>query len=268
MTDDLTFDPGFAPSRPNPWPFRFWVAVTVVGAGFLLTDLVVSGGAGGLVIDWKLGPAFIAVLGGVWGARKACHRLAAAEAEDDRLAEAIQFDQEAQNARTHLRIDVPSGFIGQNQVRPVDHGAGDGGALLLASGQLGRTGGAAFAQADPADQLIDIAGVRGRVLSGHAERQGDIFAQGQMVEQPEVLKHHANSPAHPGQFPGVQPGRIVAKKHQLSGNWPVFQVKQLQQRGLSGTGGAGQKMKRSRRQPDRQVAKRSVAVIAEADLFE
>lgn len=88
MTDDRTFDPDFEPTKPNPWPFRFWVAVTLVGAGFLLTDLVVSGGAGGLVIDWKLGPAFIAVLGGVWGARKARHRLAATEAEDDRLAEA------------------------------------------------------------------------------------------------------------------------------------------------------------------------------------
>ena len=88
MTDDLILDPDFQPPKPNPWPFRFWVGVTLVAAGFLLTDLVVSGGAGGLVIDWKLGPAFIAVLGGIWGAHKSRHALAAANAEDDRLAEA------------------------------------------------------------------------------------------------------------------------------------------------------------------------------------
>ncbi len=87
MTDDLILDPDFQPTKPNPWPFRFWVGVTLVAAGFLLTDLVVSGGAGGLVIDWKLGPAFIAVLGGIWGARKSRHALAAASAEDDRLDE-------------------------------------------------------------------------------------------------------------------------------------------------------------------------------------
>ncbi len=80
-------DPDFQPTKPNPWPFRFWVGVTLVAAGFLLTDLVVSGGTGGLVIDWKVGPAFMAVLGGIWGARKSRHVLAAANAEDDRLAD-------------------------------------------------------------------------------------------------------------------------------------------------------------------------------------
>ncbi len=87
MPDDLIADSATNPPKPNPWPFRFWVSVTLVAAGFLLTDLVVGGGAGGLVIDWKVGPAFIAVLGGIWGARKSRRSLAAAEAEDDRLAE-------------------------------------------------------------------------------------------------------------------------------------------------------------------------------------
>ena len=87
MTDDLITDPDFEPTKPNPWPFRFWVGVTLVAAGFLLTDLVVSGGTDGLVIDWKIGPAFIAVLGGIWGARESRRALAAAEAEDDRLAQ-------------------------------------------------------------------------------------------------------------------------------------------------------------------------------------
>ncbi len=87
MLDAMIAHPTATPPKTNPWPYRFWVGVTLVAAGFLLTDLVVTGGAGGLVIDWKLGPAFVAVLGGIWGARKSRHALAAAEAEDDRLAE-------------------------------------------------------------------------------------------------------------------------------------------------------------------------------------
>ncbi len=111
MTDDLITDPDFAPTKPNPWPFRFWVAVTLVAAGFLLTDLVVSGGgAGGLVIDWKLGPAFIAVLGGIWGARKARRALIAANAEDDRLAaaEARELLREVARDRAHGLASGPT----------------------------------------------------------------------------------------------------------------------------------------------------------------
>ena len=35
MTDDLITDPDLDPTKPNPWPFRLWVGVTLVAAGFL-----------------------------------------------------------------------------------------------------------------------------------------------------------------------------------------------------------------------------------------
>jgi hypothetical protein len=96
MTDDLITDPDFEPTKPNPGPFCFWVGVTLVAAG-----------AGGLVIDWKLGPAFIAVLGGIWGARKSRHALAAAEAEEDRLAELESRELLQEVARDRVQGRLP-----------------------------------------------------------------------------------------------------------------------------------------------------------------
>ena len=75
------------PTGPGRWHFRFWVAVILVAGAFLLTDLVVLDGAAGLVIDWKIGPAFLALAGGLWGARQARRALASADVEEDRLAE-------------------------------------------------------------------------------------------------------------------------------------------------------------------------------------
>ncbi len=95
-TDDLITDPDFEPTKPNPGPFRFWVGVTLVAAG-----------AGGLVIDWKLGPAFIAVLGGIWGSRKSRHALAAAEAEEDRLAELESRELLQEVARDRVQGRLP-----------------------------------------------------------------------------------------------------------------------------------------------------------------
>ena len=79
--------------------FWFWITVTLVASAVLLTDLVVQNGAGGLVIDWTVGPAFIAVIGGVWGARSARKRLATAEAEEDRLLDAEERELLAEVAR-------------------------------------------------------------------------------------------------------------------------------------------------------------------------
>ena len=110
MHDARPSDSDFETTKPSPWPFRFWVAVTLVAAGFLLTDLLVSGGAGGLVIDWKVGPAFVAVLGGVWGAHEARRALAAANAEDDRIAEAETRGllQEVARDRLHRPLTGPT----------------------------------------------------------------------------------------------------------------------------------------------------------------
>jgi hypothetical protein len=78
------------------------------------------------------------------------------------------------------------------------------------------TGGKAsqpVAEPDPAQQLHDVGGgSRSRRLSEHAQRQRDVLEGGQVVEQAEVLEHHADAPAQRRQFRlGQRGGRVAAE---------------------------------------------------------
>ncbi len=73
--------------------------------------------------------------------------------DDDRGAEPVQLDEETQQAVADRRIDVARRLVGEQQLGPRDHGAGDGRALLLAAGQDLRVGVHAVAEPDPADEV-------------------------------------------------------------------------------------------------------------------
>ena len=55
-----------------------------------------------------------------------------------------------------LRVEVGRGFVGEDDGRVVGQGAGDGDALLLASGQLSRQVVEAVAQADDGEQVLAL----------------------------------------------------------------------------------------------------------------
>ncbi|RMH15435.1 MAG: hypothetical protein D6701_10055 [Gemmatimonadetes bacterium] len=67
--------------------FWCWIGCALVGGALVFTDLFVGGGGGDLVVDWRIGPGFVALLGGVWGAARHRRRLHAADRRDDHLAE-------------------------------------------------------------------------------------------------------------------------------------------------------------------------------------
>src|SRR5215472_2110341 len=50
--------------------------------------------------------------------------------DDDRGAGFVQLDEQPEKTLGQLRIDITGRLVGQEQLRPGDHGACDGGALL------------------------------------------------------------------------------------------------------------------------------------------
>ena len=65
---------------------------------------------------------------------------------DDRASLLVKFAQQAQNDFFVDRVEIASGFVGQNNFRVVDQRAGNANTLLLASGKLRRqVAGAVFA---------------------------------------------------------------------------------------------------------------------------
>src|SRR5260370_18308851 len=51
--------------------------------------------------------------------------------DDDRGAGFVQLDEQPEKALRQLRVHIAGRLIGEQELRPGDHGAGDGGALLL-----------------------------------------------------------------------------------------------------------------------------------------
>ena len=70
--------------------------------------------------------------------------------DNDRGAQPVELDEQAQQAVADDRIDVAGGLVGEQELGPPDHGTGDGRTLLLAAGQDFGVGVDAVAEADPA----------------------------------------------------------------------------------------------------------------------
>ena len=79
---------------------------------------------------------------------------------------------------------------------------------------------------------------------GDAQRQGDIFERREMIEQAEVLKHHADTAAQGGQLPALRGRDVAIEQGDQSSRRPVGEIEQLEQRRFAGAAGAGQIMKR------------------------
>jgi hypothetical protein len=81
------------------------------------------------------------------------------------------------------RVEIAGGFVGEDDARIVGGGAGDGDALLFAAGELGRTMGAAPADAEEVEQLVGaLVGLR-LALAGDELGNGDILARGELGQE-------------------------------------------------------------------------------------
>jgi hypothetical protein len=74
------------------------------------------------------------------------------------------------------------------------------------------------------------------------QRQGDVLHQRQVVQQAEVLEHHADAPAQQRLFPPAEVFDRAAEQADVAGRGPMRQVHQPQQRRFPGAGGAEQEM--------------------------
>ena len=72
---------------------------------------------------------------------------------DDRRAEAVERRQQVQDALRHFGIDVAGWLVSDQQLRPGDHGAGDGDTLLLAARQRWRASAGPVGETNPGQHL-------------------------------------------------------------------------------------------------------------------
>ena len=92
--------------------------------------------------------------------------------DDHRRPKPVHRGQQVQDALGHGRVDVAGRLVGDDQLGPGDHRAGDRHPLLLAARQRRRPGAGAVGQADPgqhlADRPLDLCFAHGRQCAAEA----------------------------------------------------------------------------------------------------
>ena len=110
---------------------------------------------------------------------------------------------------TGVGVEVSGRLVGQQHQRPVDEGAGDRHALLLATGQLAGQPVRLARQADHLEHVghhpVDHVGP----LADHLEREGHVLEHRLLLQQPEVLE---DAPDHLAQLRDVAAGQLVDVK--------------------------------------------------------
>src|SRR4051794_25233257 len=189
--------------------------------------------------------------------------------DDDGGAGLVELDEQPQQAAAERRIDAPGRLVGQQQLRPRDHGARDRRALLLAPGQDRRQRIHALAEPDPFQEVDDLLAVARFAAAHDAERQRDVLIGGHVVEQAEILEHDADALAQVCDLVLAKLRDVVTEQIDEAARRAMREEQQAQQRGLAGAGRAGEKLERMRRDLEVEVAQDlGPQAVTQSDIFE
>ena len=108
----------------------------------------------------------------------------------------VELAKQLQDPLGRLSVQVPGRFVGEDDLRPVQQGAGDGDALLLSAGELMRhlvgLGGHSDIVQHFGDPVVDSAAV---LPAGGTEDEFQVGFHAAVHQQLEVLEYHAEAPA-------------------------------------------------------------------------
>src|SRR5262245_33623433 len=194
------------------------------------------------------------------------HQLVIVGGDDDGGAEPVKLDEQAQQPARHLRIDVAGRLVGEQQLRFVDDGPSDGGALLFSARQYGRKGMHAIAQSNPLQKIGHVLLVVRNALAGDTQRKGNVLPGAEVIEQPEILEDNADPapelrPPRRRDTTDILPQHVDLPLRRLHGH-----EQETQQRRLAGSGRARQEMERARTQMEARIPQHMVAsLVFDAD---
>ncbi len=155
--------------------------------------------------------------------------------EDDRLTSGVEVVEDAQDHLSGGCVQVPGGFVGEDDQGIVDEGPGDGGPLLLASGKLRRAVMSPVGEADDFDHgLGSFAAVGGR-MALIEEGDFEILEHGELRNEVEALKDETDALAsNDGTLVVTEAGDVVAAEKVASRGGSVEAADQVHEGALTG----------------------------------
>ena len=157
---------------------------------------------------------------------------------DERLAEGVdRLAQEVEDLLARRRVEVAGRLVGEDDHRLQDERAGDGHALLLASGELRRP---VLAPVGRFDLLDDrVVPVLVHLGAAELEREEDVLLRREHREQVEELEDEADvAPAELRQLRIAELGDVRPVDGDLALGGLVQAGEDVHERGLAGLGGA------------------------------
>ncbi len=162
-----------------------------------------------------------------------------------RGSEPVQFLEQVHQAQRHAVVDVAGRLVGEQKLGPADDGARDRDALLL-SARKGR--GPRFhlvLEADPGEQLGDVAAHFRSAHSGDAQRQRDVVERGKVRKQLEFLEHDPHLAAQRRQGRARERRDVAPEQGDDPPGRLQRQVEELEQRGFARAAFPGQEVERT-----------------------
>ncbi len=140
--------------------------------------------------------------------------------------------------------------------------------MLLTAGEGRRAGLGLLSQADPVDQFLhDLVDPISIHAVGDLQRQRHVLLRREVVEQAEILEDHADPASQHGDIPCRHVLHVVTEHPHQAPAGTAAEMQQAQQRRLASTGTPGQKVKRTFRQLQIQVAQDfRPGAIAQSDI--
>src|SRR5262249_8177713 len=188
---------------------------------------------------------------------------------DDRRAGFVQLDEQPEKALRQLRVHIAGGLVREQELRTGDHGASDGGALLLAAREHRRQRPQVLSKSDPVQQLGHLVVVTLLLAAEDAQWQRHVVERAEMVDQTKVLEYHPDpTPQHRERIRAQGRGVVIEQRDQSSGRLQR-QKQEAQQRTLARTRGAAEKLERARRNVEGEVAQNlSTEPVTQSDILE
>lgn len=149
----------------------------------------------------------------------------------------VEFEKHVDNRSARFVVEVAGRFVGEEDFRAVDEGAGQGHALLLAAGELRRVVSGAVAEPDAGEDFV------GSLLrAAHAaqfERHEDVFQRGQRGKELETLEDESGGGiAQGGDGVLIEFVETASVELDVSGGRPVQTGAESEQGGLATAGGS------------------------------
>ena len=142
--------------------------------------------------------------------------------EDDGFAVGVELVEEVEDFEAGLGIEVAGGFVGEDEERVVDEGAGDGDALLLAAGELLGAVVEAMAEADELREGDAVFVAVGEIAALVKERDVDVLDDRELVDEVVGLEDEAErAAAEGGELVVVHGGDVLAAEKIFAGGGAV-----------------------------------------------